>query len=338
VISRGRWRAIALVLVVASGCSGKATTALVVVSSTSAQTLEALSLEIQLASPARDEQHSLSTSLPARVLVVLPSVSSRMTAILTAVGSDGSRQTTTGFVDTLVGKQVTLALTLDGGALAEDMSLADAAADDLAGPPHDLAPATLLYDDFAGTGLDSARWTATVNGAATITQPGDGYLHIHLPASANVWADVASAAVFPVGATFEARVGVSAGQIYDHKAIGFSNARVGADCFSGETESAIWRGQDTDLYVQPKTANVGACTLELEPSYPSSLPPAALDDFQIVRVDSSQVDFYDNGARTTTTTDTSTMSLPIRFSAYTYTTAPANRVDIVVDWVRVTRP
>jgi hypothetical protein len=161
---------------------------------------------------------------------------------------------------------------------------------------------------------------------------------VHLPAAANVSADIASLATFPVGTTFEASVGISAGQVYDHKAIGFSNAPVASNCYSGESESALWRGQDSDLYVQPKSGNVGDCTLKLTSSYGASLPPLPLVDFKIERVSDAIVNFSQDGASTQANSNISTIALPIRFSAYTFTSAPANPVDILVDWVSVTQP
>jgi hypothetical protein len=192
-------------------------------------------------------------------------------------------------------------------------------------------PCELLSDDFTATSIVTERWRVTTEGGATVTQSG-GVLTIHLPAVAGAWADVVSVDSFPVDTTFEASVTFSAGQPYDHKAVGFSSARVGPGCDAGETDAAMFRGQDDDGYVETKAGGTAACALSRD-SYPAG--PSTL---RIARV-GDQVLFRQNQRLFQPSRDrVPTVPLPVRFSAYTHTTPPARPVQIDVDWMLVTQP
>lgn len=193
------------------------------------------------------------------------------------------------------------------------------------------SPCTLLSDDFNGTSLDPAVWSVATAGGATVALQ-NGMLRIRLPAAADAWADVFSKTAFPVGTTFEASATLSAGQFYDHKGIGFASGRIGPICDAGESDSVMFRGQDDDGYVQTKTAHVSACSLATD-TYPGgtrTLRIQRLADQVLFRQDSTQYP----PARTRLPP----MPLPVRFSAYTYTTAPAQPVQIDIEWVLVTAP
>lgn len=154
-------------------------------------------------------------------------------------------------------------------------------------------------------------------------------------AMANAYADLSSIQTFAVPSTFEARVRLSAGQWYDHKGLGFANGTVGADCYQGETEAAMWRGQDDDEYIESKKNSNPNCT-QIQDSYPSTW-----NTIKIVRT-SSDVKYYKDGTLVGTisgASNVSTAQMPIRFSAYTYTAGgPSSSLTIEVDWVRVTVP
>jgi hypothetical protein len=197
-------------------------------------------------------------------------------------------------------------------------------------PANPCAPnACLLSDDFGGTALNTAIWGTSVGGGATVTQS-NGILTLRLPAAANAFADVYSLVGFPVGTTFEAKVTFTAGQIFDHKGAGFASARVGADCGVGETDAAMFRGQDSDSYVETKVG--GACTFTAH-GYPSGAKV-----MQISRA-ADQVVFRENTVMVPPVkVNVPTALLPIRFSAYTYTMAPGQPVQIDVDYVHVSRP
>jgi hypothetical protein len=212
----------------------------------------------------------------------------------------------------------------------------DATPDPDAGAPDAPAactpsPCTVLSDDFNGASLDPAVWSVVTAGGATVALQ-NGMLRIRLPAAADAWADVFTHMAFPVGATFEASVTLSAGQFYDHKGIGFASGRIGATCDAGESDSVMFRGQDDDGYVQTKAAHVAACSLAAD-TYQGgtrTLRIQRLADQVLFRQDSTQYP----PARSRLPT----MPLPVRFSAYTYTTAPAQPVQIDIDWMLVTTP
>jgi len=192
---------------------------------------------------------------------------------------------------------------------------------------------TLLYDDFSSGSINTSLWGTVVGGGATIVQSG-GYLQISIPNVANAYADLYSKSYFALGTTFEARVWVGSGQSYDHKGIGYANARVGADCGSGETQAAMWRGQDRDKYTETKTSSSSYNCTKRQSNYPSGWRT-----IKVQRVSSSQVKFYENESLIGTHTSyIPTGSLRIRFSAYTYTLAPSDYVTIWVDRVKVTQP
>jgi hypothetical protein len=189
----------------------------------------------------------------------------------------------------------------------------------------------LLADDFSGPTLDAARWGTAVGGGATVTQA-SGKLTIRLPAVASAYADVFSQVGFPVGASFEASVTFTAGQFYDHKGIGFASARVDSGCNTGEPDAAMFRGQDGDSYVETKAATVYSCTKA------ATMYPGGTSKLQIVRA-ADQVTFRQNDiALPSLNTNVPAGLLPIRFSAYTFTTAPGVPVQIDVDYVFVRHP
>jgi hypothetical protein len=195
------------------------------------------------------------------------------------------------------------------------------------------APKTcLLQDDFAGTSLNTSLWGMAVGGGGSVTQH-DGVLTLHLPAAAGAFADVYSLVSFPVGTSFTASVTWNAGQTYDHKGIGFASARVAQDCFNGETESAMFRGQDNAAVVEAKSGGTSTCTLEVQPY-------AAGTNALEVTWTAGSVGFRQNSlALPAVTTNIPAGPLPIRFSAFTYATGvPNNPVQIDVDDIVVSPP
>jgi hypothetical protein len=144
---------------------------------------------------------------------------------------------------------------------AADVSIADAA--------NPCAPdACLLMDDFSGPSLNASLWGSTVGGGATITQSG-GALTIHLPAAADAFADVHSLIGFGVGTGFEATVTVTPGQFFDHIGLGFASDRINNQCDVGETDAAMFRGQDQDGYIETKAAGVYSCN-KVSTMYPGA--------------------------------------------------------------------
>ena len=193
------------------------------------------------------------------------------------------------------------------------------------------APATcLLADEFDGATLDPSLWGLTLQGGAT-AKVSNGVLTLHLPASPEAFADVYSLVGFPAGTTFLASVTFSSGQFYDHKGVGFSSSGISADCFSGETEAAMFRGQDGDSYTETKLAGTSTCTL-MTKDY-----QAGTHAVKIVREADKVVFTHNDVALDPVTSHIPTGLLPIRFTAYTYETAPGAAVEITVDWVAVTR-
>jgi hypothetical protein len=189
----------------------------------------------------------------------------------------------------------------------------------------------LLADDFSGAALNTARWGTAVAGGATVTQ-GNGMLTIHLPAVAGAYADVYSQIGFPVGASFEASVTFSAGQFYDHKGIGFALMRIDSGCNVGETDAAMFRGQDGDSYVETKAAGMYSCTKA------ATMYPGGTSKLQIARA-ADQVTFRQNDiALPSLSSNVPAGLLPIRFSAYTFTLPPGAPVQIDVDYVFVRHP
>ena len=216
-------------------------------------------------------------------------------------------------------------------ATASDARPGDGATGDAASNP--CAPATcLLSDDFDGTSLDTSKWGMTASAGATITVA-SGQLTIKLPAVANAFADVHSLAGFPVGATLEATVTFSPGQVADHKGAGFASDRVGSGCEVGETDSAMFRGQDGDAYIETKAANTASCTKT------TTMYPGGTSKLKIARM-GNQVVFTQNGAaQPAVTANVPVGLLPVRFSAYTFTTTgPPLPVEIDVDTVFVRPP
>lgn len=208
----------------------------------------------------------------------------------------------------------------------------DARPSDDAAVSNPCAPAMcLLFDDFAGTSLNASLWGMTASPGATITVA-SGVLTIRLPAAADAYADVHSLVGFPVGATFEATVTFSPGQFFDHKGAGFASDRVASGCDMGEADSAMFRGQDGDGYVETKAANTYSCKLT------TTMYPGGTSKLQIARM-ASQVVFTQNGiAQPPVTTSVPSDTLPVRFSAYTFTSAPMHPVQIDVDTVFVRPP
>jgi hypothetical protein len=189
----------------------------------------------------------------------------------------------------------------------------------------------LLSDDFGGAALDPAIWGVSVGGGATVVQH-NGVLTLHVPAAADAFVDVYSLVGFPVGTTFEANVTFSAGQLYDHKGAGFASTRIDRDCGAGETDAAMFRGQDGDGNVETKVAGgAPVCTLTAH-NY-----PAGPNMLQISRA-ADQVLFNQNNVMLPPVkTSIPAGLLPVRFSAYTFTMAPKQPVQIDVDYVRVSR-
>ena len=216
-------------------------------------------------------------------------------------------------------------------ATASDARPSDGPAGDAASNP--CAPATcLLSDEFDGTGLDPSKWGMAASAGATITVS-SGVLTIKLPAVSNAYADVYSLAGFPVGATFEATVTFSPGQVADHKGAGFASARVDNGCQAGETDAAMFRGQDGDAYIETKTGNTATCTRT------TTMYPGGTSKLKIVRM-GNQVVFTQNGAAQQPVTASVPVGLlPVRFSAYTFTTVgPPQPVEIDVETVFVRPP
>jgi hypothetical protein len=194
------------------------------------------------------------------------------------------------------------------------------------------APGTcLLADDFNRPSLDTAMWGTSVGGGATVTQTG-GHLTLHVPAVAGAFADVYSLIGFPAGTTLEASVTFSAGQVFDHKGAGFASSAVSDQCNVGETDAAMFRGQDGDGYIETKVAGVYSCN-QTVPMY-----PGGTNTIQIERK-ADQVVFHQNNVTLPAITNNLPAGLlPVRFSAYTYTMAPTQPVQIDVDYVLVKRP
>jgi hypothetical protein len=190
-----------------------------------------------------------------------------------------------------------------------------------------------LDDAFDGTGIDDARWGVTTGGGATVGVTG-GELVLDVPAVANAYAEVFSRLGFSAGSVLEARVYMSAAQFYDHRGIGFSDRRVGADCndAAGESEAAQWRAQDEARVAESKVGSRADCDV-LSPSYPSGYRT-----IKIVR-DPARTLFYEDGAlikENSTPAQISSARLSVRFSAFTYYAAgPSVPITIRVDWVKV---
>lgn len=193
------------------------------------------------------------------------------------------------------------------------------------------APQTcLLADEFDGTALDPEIWGVELAGGAT-ARVKNGVLTLHLPASPEAFADVYSLVGFPAGTTFLASATFTSGQFYDHKGAGIASSGIRADCFSGETEAAMFRGQDGDTYVETKLAGTATCNLTTKDYQ------AGTHALKIVR-ETDQVVFTQNDvALDPVKTRIPTGLLPVRFTAYTYETAPGAAVQINVDWVAVLR-
>ncbi|MCA9670528.1 MAG: hypothetical protein KC503_33255 [Myxococcales bacterium] len=187
----------------------------------------------------------------------------------------------------------------------------------------------LLYDDF--NTLDTSVWAVAVSTGASAAVA-SGELRITLPAAANAYADVATKMSFGPTTTLEARVYLSAGQFYDHRGLGFANARIGDSCGAspGERDAAQWRGQDDDLYRQSARASQHACTKHAD-AY-----AAGWHTIKIVRSAASVAFYLDGQLAYTEQNNVPSASLPVRFSAYTFTSAPGQSLQIRVDWVRVT--
>lgn len=215
-------------------------------------------------------------------------------------------------------------------ATASDARPSDGAAGDATFNP--CAPDTcLLADDFSGATLDPSLWGTATGGGATITQA-NGRLTIQLPAVINAFADVYSLAGFPTGTLFEAKVTINAGQFYDHKAIGFSSARIDQGCNGGETDAAMFRGQDEDAYVEAKAANAFTCNKT------TTMYLGGTSTYQIARTDTQVVFTQDGAMQPAVMATLPTGLLPVRFSAFTYSmNHPAQPVQIDVDYVFVKR-
>jgi hypothetical protein len=207
---------------------------------------------------------------------------------------------------------------------------ADAAGADAAGGANSCDPC-FLSDDFSAASLNTSRWAVAVGGGGSVVQH-DGKVTLQLPAAANAYADLSSVMKFPVGSTFEASVTFTAGQGHDHKGYGFASGRVGSDCSHGETEAAMFRGQDDAAVLETETGGIATCNGTVQP-YPAGT--------SILRVawTSTQVVFQDNSTHyDPVTTNLPAGPLPVRITAYTYTSAPKSAVQIDVDYVIVSPP
>jgi hypothetical protein len=213
----------------------------------------------------------------------------------------------------------------DVAAIAHDAGPGDAAF-------NPCAPDTcLLADDFSGATLDPSLWATATGGGATITQA-NGRLTLRLPAAIDAFADVYSLVGFATGTVFEAKVTISPGQFFDHKAIGFSSSRVDQQCDVGETDAAMFRSQDEDAYIETKVASAYSC----KPTMTMYL--GGTSTYQIARAASQVVFTRDGAAQPAVTTSLPTGLLPVRFSAFTFTMdKPAQPVQIDVDYVFVKR-
>jgi hypothetical protein len=186
----------------------------------------------------------------------------------------------------------------------------------------------LLYDDFSGAALNTTLWGTAMSTGSTIVQSG-GMLTVTIPAAANRWADLFSVKSFGLGTTFEARVNLSAGQLYDHKGIGYANARVGSDCSQGETEAAMWRGQDASRELEAKTSGAWTCGAT-GGSY-----VAGWRTIKVVRRLHRPSLLRGRYLLGTRTTNLPSGDVPIRFSGWTFTSPPGAPITIQIDWVRV---
>jgi hypothetical protein len=225
---------------------------------------------------------------------------------------------------------VLVAICLAGCGAVKGSAAADAAADvAIADAANPCAPSScLLMDDFSGPSLNTALWGTQIGGGATIDQSG-GALTIHLPAAADAFADVHSLVGFGVGTAFEASVTVTPGQFFDHIGLGFASDRISNQCDVGETDAAMFRGQDQDGYIETKTAGVYSCNKV------STMYPGATSKLQIARL-TDQVAFRQNDAALAPiTTNLPSGLLPVRFSAYTFTQPPTTPIDIKIDYVFV---
>jgi hypothetical protein len=200
--------------------------------------------------------------------------------------------------------------------------------------PNPCAPDTcLLFDDFSGPRLDTSLWAMTTSNGATVTQA-NGILTLKIPAAAaDATVDVYSLAGFPIGATFEASVTFSAGQLYDHKGVGFASSAVSHQCTVGEAEAAMFRGQDEDGYVETKAGSVYTCNKTV------TMYMAGPNKLQVTR-GANLVTFRQNDiVLPSSTTNLPAGLLPVRFSAYSFIDhAPAAPVQIDIDYVFVRRP
>lgn len=155
---------------------------------------------------------------------------------------------------------------------------------------------------------------------------------VTIAAAADAFADVFSVVGFGPGTALEASVTFTPGQFYDHTGIGFASGPVGDQCDVGETDAAMFRGQDEDGYIETKAAGVYSCNRT------TTMYPGGAYRLQIDRR-SDQVSFRQNDAvLAPIVSNLPSGLLPVRFSAYTYTQPPAQPIDIQIDYVLVTRP
>ena len=222
---------------------------------------------------------------------------------------------------------------VDAGAGTDGRSGADAGIDAVSGTGPCANTQCILFDDFTGPGLNTSMWAVTTTNGATATQA-NGKLILRLPAgAADASVDVHSVIGFPIGVAFEAKVTFTAGQLFDHKGVGFASSAVSHQCPVGETDAAMFRGQDEDSYIETKSANAWSCTKT------TTKYAAGANKLEIVRT-GDQVAFRQNDiALPSITTNLPGGLLPVRFSAYSFTTgAPTTPVQIDVDYVLVKQP
>jgi hypothetical protein len=191
----------------------------------------------------------------------------------------------------------------------------------------------LLGDDFNDGTLDTNIWTTSATGTGAYVNESDGYANIHTNAISNTTADLISTTAYgpEVAMRFSARI--SAGQLYDHKALGFLNTNVGYD-INALDDSTTYRTQDGDIYVSNSTSTGVYQDTRLEQStYPSY--SGSFKTWEILWQSSSVKYNFEEIAKATHVSYVPSVSITPRFSLNTYTIAPTNPLDINVDWIVV---
>ncbi|MEA3357654.1 MAG: DUF2341 domain-containing protein, partial [Patescibacteria group bacterium] len=185
-----------------------------------------------------------------------------------------------------------------------------------------------FFDDFEDESIDTGKWTTTTTGFGAFVTENSGEINIHTDAISNTTADLISQNSYGPDVAIMFRASISAGQWSDHKGLGFLSTNVGND-WDQTGDSVHWRGQDDDLYASNKYS--GSCTNAfIEDGYFSGYRT-----WEIAWL-SSEIRYYADGIfKATHTTNVPSVSITPRFSLKTYTTAPANPLDVFVDYVYV---